>query len=217
MIRRHSAKSMSSHAVNGTIAATLTSTSSLPCSDTVSSTNRLTSSSFETSACLVTPGCTSTPTTVAPSSASLSATALPIPCAAPVTIATRLSSLPIRSSSLKLVEVWRVLVALPRVHVVRVDDLRAGVGRELFHLRDRADAVDGRMVEARLDALLHRRRRVGDIHREQHRPLGALEQERVVPDRVPRRLHERHALRQLVVAGDGLDVRALVVPRLVRV
>src|SRR5262249_7422585 len=160
-----------------TIAATFTRTSSLPCSETVSSTKPLTSSSLETSACLVTPGCTSTPTTVAPSSVSLSATALPMPCAAPVTIATRLSSLPIASSSLELVEVGRVPVVLPRVHIVRVEDLRAGVGRELLDPCDRADAVDRRVVEARLDALLHRRRRVGDVHREQHRPLGPLEQE----------------------------------------
>ena len=97
MIRRHSAKSTSSHGVNGTIAATFTSTSSLPCCATVSATIRLTSSSFETSTCIVVPSWMSAPTTVAPSSASLSATAFPIPCAAPVTIATRLSSFPISS------------------------------------------------------------------------------------------------------------------------
>ena len=46
MIRRHSSNVMSSQAVNGTIAATLTSTSTLPWRLTVSSTMRCTSASL---------------------------------------------------------------------------------------------------------------------------------------------------------------------------
>src|SRR3954470_23945998 len=125
MIRRHSAKSTSSHGVKGTIAATFTRTSSLPCSATVSSTIRFTSSSFETSTCIVVPLCRSAPTTVAPSASSLSATALPIPCAAPKPTATKLLSLHICPPCLELVEVRGVLVAAPRVHVVRQEGLGA--------------------------------------------------------------------------------------------
>src|SRR6478752_5434178 len=165
MIRRHSAKSTSSQGVKGTIAATLTNTSRRPCSATVSSTIRFTSSSFETSTCIVVPLCTSAPTTVAPSASSLSATALPIPCAAPVTTATRLSSLPISPPCLQLVEVRRVLVAAPRVHVVRVEDL----GGVLLHACDRAHASHRVVVKPGLDALLERVHRVRDVGREQHR------------------------------------------------
>ena len=90
--------------------------------------------------------------------------------------------------------------------------------RQRLHARDRADAGDRVVVEAGLDALLERGRRVGDVHREQHRlrPLGRDEQ-RVVPDRVARRLVQPEALRQLDVAGHRREVRALVVPRLVGV
>src|SRR6266516_3957930 len=55
MMRRHSAKSTSSQAVKGTMAALLTSTSSLPKRETVSSTRRRTSSSFEMSTCMPAP------------------------------------------------------------------------------------------------------------------------------------------------------------------
>src|SRR6516165_4477282 len=113
-----------------------------PCSATVSSTSRLTCSSLETSTCLLVPSWMSALTTVAPSSASLSADALPIPCAAPVTIATRLSSLPMCAPVLCLVVTRRVRVALPRLHVVREEDLRTPLLGELFDARDRADAVD---------------------------------------------------------------------------
>ena len=81
---------ISSHAVKGTIAATLASTSTLPCRESVSSTMRRTSSELETSACTAVPSTSaavrsapspfrSTATTFAPSPASLVATALPIP------------------------------------------------------------------------------------------------------------------------------------------
>src|SRR5947207_535742 len=216
MIRRHSAKSTSSQGVKGTIAATFTSTSRRPCSATVSSNIRFTSASLETSTCIVVPLCTSAPTTVAPSDSSLSATALPIPCAAPVTTATRLSSLPISPPSLELVEVRRVLVAAPRVHVVRVEDLGAVVRGDLLHACDRADAGNRIVVEPGLDPLLERVHRVRDVGREQHR-RRPVDEERVVPDRVPRRLVQPEALRKLVVARHRLDVRALVVPGVVRV
>ena len=106
MMRRHSVKSTSSHAVKGTMAALLTSTSSFPWAPTVSSTMRLTSSSLEMSTVMPLPpagAASSAPwmsatTTVAPSSASLSAIALPMPCPPPVTIATLSSSLPMSPS-----------------------------------------------------------------------------------------------------------------------
>ena len=56
-------------------------------------------------------------TTLAPSSASFCATARPIPWADPVTIATRSCNF-IGFSLLELVEVGRVPVRVPRVHVV---------------------------------------------------------------------------------------------------
>jgi hypothetical protein len=108
MTRRHSAKSTSSQAAKGTMDALFTSTSSLPKRETVSPTIRSTSPFCEMStsmpappfgaACSAPAPLTSATTTVAPSAPSLSAIALPMPCAAPVTIATLPSSLPIASS-----------------------------------------------------------------------------------------------------------------------
>jgi hypothetical protein len=102
MIFRQWSRSTSSQAMNGTIAALFTSTSTLPNLSTVASTIACTSSGFETSARSPSPSPERPPaadlapsslvsaiTTDAPSSESFSAIALPIPCAPPVTMATR--------------------------------------------------------------------------------------------------------------------------------
>ena len=97
---------------------------------------------------------------------------------------------------------------------------RAVLGGELLDPADRQDAVVRVVVEAGLDALLHGGRGVGDVDGEEQRP-GApavrLQQQRVVPDRVARRLVQEDPLGELDVAAHGLEVEALVVPRLVRV
>src|SRR2546421_2027215 len=198
MIRRHSSKVISSQGVNGTIAATLASTSTFPWRESASATMRCASSGFEMSASTATPStpaavrsapspCTSAATTLAPSAASLSATAFPIPCAAPVTIATRSCNF-ICASFLALVEVRRVLVTAPSVHVVREEDVGLVFRGHLSHSFDRANSCDRVVVEARLDSLLQRLRRIDDVEGEDHGSARIRrDEQRVVPDRVPRR------------------------------
>ena len=105
MTRRHSSNVSWSHGTNGTIAAALTVTSSLPalsitalCSavtDAGSPMSQATANAFPPIALatsLAPSPLMSTTATVARSCASRSAMARPIPCAAPVTIATRPSN-----------------------------------------------------------------------------------------------------------------------------
>jgi hypothetical protein len=102
MILRQWSRSTSSQATKGTIAALLTSTSTRPNRSTVASTIACTSSGCETSARTPSPSperpaaaalapssLMSAIATAAPSSESFSAIALPMPCAPPVTRATR--------------------------------------------------------------------------------------------------------------------------------
>src|SRR5262245_27836940 len=225
MIRRHSAKSTSSHGVNGTMAAALTTASSFPKRRTTSSTMPATSSprAMSTSrpappagAAVSAPGpLRSATTTVAPSAASLSAIALPIPCAAPVTMATRPSIFPMSD----LVVVGRVPPAAPGVRVVRVVHLRPVLGGQLLDPADRALTGDRVDVERGLDLPLEGRAREGDVDREEHRgrPPVRVDQEGDVPGRVAGRLVEPEPPGQLDVAGEGLDLDPGVVPGRVRV
>src|SRR2546425_4395777 len=222
MIRRHSSNVISSQAVNGTMAATFASTSTLPCRERVSSTARWTSSGLETSACTAVPSIPaavrsapspfrSTATIFAPSAASLSATAFPIPCAAPVTIATRSCSF--ISCLLALVELRRVLVAVPGVHVVREEDLGFVLRGDLLHARDRRHSGNRVVMEPGLHASLERLGREDHVEREHHRlsRVGRHEQ-RVVPDRMAPRLEQPEAACELGVARDRPETCAFVVP-----
>src|SRR4051812_23893672 len=90
-------------------------------------------------------------TTDAPSSASLSAIARPMPCALPVTIATRPSSFMVRAPPVpgcSGVELGGVLPGLPSPHVMRREDLRVVFLRPLLDALEGADRLDGVQVEA---------------------------------------------------------------------
>ena len=68
------------------------------------------------------------------------------------------------------------------------------------------------------DAPFHRRARIHDVEREQHRLHAqvAADEHGVVPDRVARGLEQPQALRELDVPRHRLELRAIVIPRLVR-
>src|SRR5262245_17079488 len=199
MMRRHSAKSMSSHAVNGTMAALLTSTSRRPCRATTPSTRAWTCAGSEISVAMAWPPTAaaaasplaesrSATTTVAPSSASLSTMARPMPWAPPVTMAIRPSSLPMPCSSSAPVVLGRVLPTVPRVHLMRDEDLGVVLAGHLLDAADGLDGLDRIEVEAADDLPVQRLLRVHGVAREDHRlaTLGLGEQ-RDVRDRVPGR------------------------------
>ena len=202
MIRRHSAKSMSSQAVNGTMAALLTRMSRPPKPSTAALTIAWTAAGSDTSTAIADGPRAAPPlrpwhpaslmsatTTAAPSSASLSAMARPIPWAPPVTIATRSSSFilrpPCRSGA---VEVGGVLPGQPRrpCRATGRSRRRAPWPTCLMRLsaRDRVDRVE---VEPADDHPLERLVGVRGVARKDHRPPALrFGQQREVADRVAR-------------------------------
>ena len=99
------------------------------------------------------------------------------------------------------------------------NDVRAVLGGDVLYALDRAHTGPRVDVEPRLDSPFHRRARVDDVEGEQHRLRRrvAADEQGVMPDRVAGRLEQPQALRELDVARHRLELRALVIPRLVRV
>src|SRR5579862_341051 len=228
MMRRHSAKSMSSQATNGTMAASLTRMSTLSCRAITASTSPATSASSLTSTSWNSPpiaaavsaavaGLRSATTTFAPSALNFLAIARPIPCPAPVTMATRSASFNVFASfSLEWngssVVVRGALPGLESLHFVRWIDLRAALYRQALEALDRLDRRRRVQVEPGDDLSIEAFEGVSGVPGEQHRRFVVhLDEQRVMPSRVTRRLKQPDPVCYLDVAAHLLVPHAGVV------